>query len=62
MCFVNHSNSNSQDNSQGVPIGGTFNSNSTIPQVNQMSRSDIKLHLFNGNGLEYPKKHSLEEI
>ena len=52
--FIIYSNSNSQDSSQGVPPGGTFNSNSTIPQVNKTSRSDIKLPLFSGNGLEYP--------
>ena len=50
--FVNHSNNNSRDSSQGIPTSGTFNSNSTIPQVNKMSGSDIKLPIFNGNGLE----------
>ena len=55
--FLNHSNSNSQDIIQGVSNSGTFNSNSTIPQIKKMSGSDIKLPLFNGNGLEYPKHH-----
>ena len=50
--FVNHSNSNNRDSSQGIPIGQTFNSNSTIPQVNRMSGSDIKLPIFNGNRLD----------
>ena len=47
--FVNHSNNNSQDKSQGIPIIGIFISNSYLPQVNRMSGSDIKLPIFNGN-------------
>ena len=55
--FVNHSNSNSRDSNKGVPTCRTFNSNFSIPQVNKMSGSDIKLPRFNGNGLEDPEQH-----
>ena len=55
--FINHSKSNIQDSSQGIPTSGTFNLNSSIPQVNRMLRSDIKLTIFNWNGLEVLEKH-----
>ena len=29
----------------------------TIPAMHTMARADIKLPIFNGNGLEDPKKH-----
>ena len=47
--FVNHSNSNSRDSSQGIPASGMFNSNSTIARVNIMYGNEIKLHIFNVN-------------
>ena len=49
--FVNHNNSNSGNSSQGN------SSSSTIPRVNIIVGNDIKLPIFNGNGLKDLEQH-----
>ena len=53
--FANQTDNNSGNNSKVTPIGGIFNS--TIRRVNKMVGNDLKLPIFNKNGLEKPEKH-----
>ena len=53
--FSNHNNSNSGNSSQGNSTSGTCYL--AIPKVHIIAGSDIKLPIFNGNGLEDPKQH-----
>ena len=55
ISFVNQSNNNSGNNRQGTPTSQTFNP--TVARTNIMVENDIKLPIFNGNGLEDPKQH-----
>ena len=50
--FVNTTNNNRGNNRQGSLGSQTFFPN--VPGVNIMARNDIKLPIFNGNGLEDP--------
>ena len=43
------------NNRQGSPASQNFCLN--VPTANTMAGTDIKLSIFNGNGLEVPKKH-----
>ena len=53
--FVNTTNNNSGNSGQGSPTSQTFCP--SITGVNIMAGNDIKLPIFNGNGLEDPKHH-----
>ena len=44
-------------NNQNVPTSGTANSGLLVPQSHKMVGDDMKLPIFNGNGLEYLEKH-----
>ena len=54
-CFSNQTNNNSGNRKHGTPTSGIFNL--VVPRVNIMVGNDIKLPIFNGNGLEDPEKH-----
>ena len=53
--FVNTSNNNFGNSGKWIPYSHTFYP--AVPRTNIMARNDIKLSIFNGNGLEYPEKH-----
>ena len=53
--FSNISNNNCGNSGQGSPFSQT--SYPIVPRTNIMAGNDIKLPIFNGNGLEYPKQH-----
>ena len=53
--FVNTTNNNSGNSGQGSPASQTFFPR--VPRVNIMAGNDIKLSIFNGNGLEHLEKH-----
>ena len=53
--FVNQDNNTSGNIKQGIPTSQTFNP--TLPRTNKMVENDIKLSIFNGNGLEDPEQH-----
>ena len=55
--FSNQSNSNSQDSGKKVPTVGPSNSGSSVPQRHKMAEDDMKLPIFNGNGLEDAEQH-----
>ena len=57
MILLNQSNSNSQNNGRKVPTTRTSNSGLLVPQVHRMDGDCMKFPIFNGNGLEDPKKH-----
>ena len=52
---INTSNANAVNKRQGSSTGQNFKP--TIPTINIMAGADIKLPIFNGNMLEYPKQH-----
>ena len=52
---VNMSITNTINRGQGIPTIPNFVP--TVPLANTMAGADIKLPIFNGNGLEYPDKH-----
>ena len=49
--FFNQSNSSGENNIQRIPTSRV------VPRTNIMVRNDIKLPIFNENGLEDPEKH-----
>ena len=53
--FDNSTNNSSGTSSHGTPTSRIFNS--IVPRVNIMAGNDIKLQIFNGNGLEDLEKH-----
>ena len=53
--FVNTSNTNAMSSRQGSLASQIFCP--TVIGVNIMARNDIKLPIFNGNGLEYSCQH-----
>ena len=57
-CFLsNPINNNSHDSGQNVLTTGPSHSGSSSPQRNRMVEDDMRLPIFNGNGLEDPKQH-----
>ena len=54
--FVNTSNTNTANSGQRSSGSQPFFPN--VPGVNIMAGNNIKLPIFNGNGLEDPEKHS----
>ena len=53
--FANPTNNNSGTSRQGTPTREIFNS--IVTRLNRMDENDVKLSIFNGNGLEDLEQH-----